>query len=476
MKQRLVFLSTALLILSASLTAGAAEKLSVGVDHAVFYNLEENSAYVEFYYSLYRNQLGFIGADTLEYSYAGVLATVHLFDEQGRVIDSASTYYLARAAKTLDQENDDGVRLFDYLPLKAAPGTYRAELTVIDDVSKKSGRVNMKVVIPSYDRAALSISDMELAYEIRDVQVDAEPAVNTRLVKEGRLVVPNTSGAYMHGVDDLISVYFELYGLDLSGNPEDQFVVNFKIKDSLGNVIHDFGPVSYSKPGRSAVLSNELDIGNLEAGEYFLSLEARDLLSGQNVLALKPFSLVGTPVAEAPISGEDADLIVNIAWYYLSEAEKIQVRKLSPKGKSNFIQQFWRLIDDDPSTPENPHYDNAVSRFIYANRHYSTHSGLADGWNTDRGRVYITYGPYNHETDLVMPGTTTPLIKWVYYDLEGGVIFIFASDDLAGGVEYRLVHSTYPRERYDPQWEERFAKEAPEDFWQHDDDKAGIKR
>lgn len=457
-----------ILTLTLSIPVLSADSLTVQAGYAAFYDLSDNSTYVEFYYGLYRHQLGFIGSDTLNYVYAGVFVSVRLFDESGTAIDSASTYFLAQVKDTLELSRTD-VRLFDYLPIKPAPGKYLAEITVIDDVSKARGAASLTVTVPDYRPGRLAVSDIELAYEIREVSDTPAEAINSRLVKEGRLVVPNPTGIYQLKRDSVIYVYSELYGLDTASGGSDSFTVRYRVKDAGGNLVHDFGQAVFRKPGNSVVLSNALDIGNLEPGRYNLLLEATDLDTKRQTVTAKEFSIIDPNAVKAP-NKADVELMINIAWYHLSEAEKIQIHKLTSEGQVNFLKQFWREMDDDPSTPENPVYDDAVRRFAFASDNFPTHHMRHDGWKTDRGRVYITYGPYDNETELILPGGSYPLIKWEYYNIEGGVIFIFASDEIAGTRNYQLVHSTHSREIHNPYWMDKFEKEAPEEQWQHRDD------
>ena len=137
------------------------------------------------------------------------------------------------------------------------------------------------------------------------------------------------------------------------------------------------------------------------------------------------------------------------------------------------IRQFWRDRDDDPSTPENPVYEKAVLHFNYANDKFSTSVDLHNGWRTDRGRVYITYGPPDEVKDVDMSGKSFPYVKWTYYQLAGGCMFVFVNDYVAGAVDYRLVHSTHPHEKYDLKW-----KQILQDDSEHDDDweRAGDKQ
>jgi GWxTD domain-containing protein len=460
---------SALMIMAASPLC-AVDSLSIMVDYAAFYDPGSGDTYVEFYYCVYRHELQFIGSDTSDHSYAGVFTEIELFDQEGQPVETTSTYFLTQI-KDSSELSDSLTRYFNYIPIQLSPGRYLADVTVIDDVSKVSGSYELAVTVPQFSQVGLALSDVELAYEIRDIAEDSPDKINNHLVKEDRLVIPNPGRVYHAGRDSILYLYVEVYGLGENVGDEG-FIVEYQIKDSLGNAIHDFGQVRYPRPGHSAVLSNVLDISDIPPGEYNLSLRAIDPALEEEAIAVRSFYLV-EPEGMATVSGESVGEMVDIAWYHLSEGEKIQIKKLSPEGQANFLKQFWREMDNDVTTPENPIYREAVRRYLFANEFFSTHSGRQDGWKTARGRVYITYGAFDDQMEIAMPVGTESLIKWEYYNLEGGVIFIFASDPKAGAGNYRLVHSTHPREIYDPTWMTLFEKDAPEEEWRHGDDYFG---
>src|SRR5262249_32289594 len=58
--------------------------------------------------------------------------------------------------------------------------------------------------------------------------------------------------------------------------------------------------------------------------------------------------------------------------------------------REHYLENFWLRRAPDPDTPENEYRDEHFRRIAYANEHYS--SGIA-GSKTDRGKVYIKYGP-----------------------------------------------------------------------------------
>jgi GWxTD domain-containing protein len=466
------------LIVLAVLMAGAAgadttdTTLSLSASGAAFYLPDEGTTYLEIYYALYRHQLGFIGSEENSYRYAGVLVAARVYNEKGDAVDSTATYFLSRVTDSSEEARTE-TRLFDFLPVKIHPGRYRIDITAIDDVSKAVGRTSLAVTVPDFSSSKPSASDLELAYEIREVSSDSALVANSRLIKEGLLVVPNPTGIYQLGIDSVINVYSELYGLDYSPGGDSGFEVRYLIKDPNGSVVHDYGWTKYEKPGSSAVLTESLDISRVSAGEYFLTLEAVDLAVKRQTIATRQMiihDVAGEGTATASTS--DVQQMIDIAYYHLSEAEKIKLASLTPEGKANLIRQFWRDKDDDPSTPENPVYEEAVRRFKYANDNFSTGSDLQNGWRTDRGRVYITYGPPDEVNDVVMSGKSFPYIKWTFYQLAGGCIFVFVNDYVAGAVDYRLVHSTHPHEKYDLKWKQILQDEdEQDDDWERAGDK-----
>jgi GWxTD domain-containing protein len=86
--------------------------------------------------------------------------------------------------------------------------------------------------------------------------------------------------------------------------------------------------------------------------------------------------------------------------------QEIEVYKHLPdkESKQEFIEEFWKIRDPDPSTDENEAKIEFEERVEYANKWFTEseanigkdirgNKGLEQGWNSDRGRVYIVLGP-----------------------------------------------------------------------------------
>jgi GWxTD domain-containing protein len=62
----------------------------------------------------------------------------------------------------------------------------------------------------------------------------------------------------------------------------------------------------------------------------------------------------------------------------------------SDSEREQFIEQFWQRRNPDPGSFENTFEEEHYRRILFANEHFGI-SG--PGWKTDRGRIYILWGP-----------------------------------------------------------------------------------
>jgi GWxTD domain-containing protein len=116
--------------------------------------------------------------------------------------------------------------------------------------------------------------------------------------------------------------------------------------------------------------------------------------------------------------------------YIITDEERQAFKRLNTdEEREQFIEQFWLRRDPTPDTEENEFKEEHYRRIAYANEHYA--SGIP-GWKTDRGRIYITYGPPDeidshpsggsYERPIEEGGgetSTYPFEDWRYRYIEG---------------------------------------------------------
>ena len=77
--------------------------------------------------------------------------------------------------------------------------------------------------------------------------------------------------------------------------------------------------------------------------------------------------------------------------YIITPQERKAFLNLSnDEERDAFIEQFWRRRNPDPDSPENTAREEHYRRIAYANEHFAAGE---PGWKTDRGRIYIEWGP-----------------------------------------------------------------------------------
>src|ERR1039457_6095770 len=103
--------------------------------------------------------------------------------------------------------------------------------------------------------------------------------------------------------------------------------------------------------------------------------------------------------------------------YIITDEERTAFKRLqTDEERDQFIEQFWLRRDPTPDTTENEFKEEHYRRIAYANEHYG--SGVP-GWKTDRGKIYILYGPPDKIESHPGERTTYPFQTWRYRYLEG---------------------------------------------------------
>src|SRR5882672_6832622 len=137
--------------------------------------------------------------------------------------------------------------------------------------------------------------------------------------------------------------------------------------------------------------------------------------------------------------------------YIITDEEKQTWKRLSTDDeRESFIEQFWLRRDPTPDSAENEFKEEHYRRIAYANERYA--SGIP-GWKTDRGRIYITYGPPDENESHPSGGSyerppeegggttsTFPFEKWRYRYIEGigsDIIIEFVDPTMTG--EFRMT-------------------------------------
>ena len=128
----------------------------------------------------------------------------------------------------------------------------------------------------------------------------------------------------------------------------------------------------------------------------------------------------------------------DIAYIITSEERSAYKNLQRDEERKHFIEQFWLRRDPTPGTPENEYKDEHYRRIAYANQKFTS---SIPGWKTDRGRIYITYGPPDEIDSHPSCGVNAlPYDLWKYRFIEGiGQNVLIEFDDPGCTGEYRMT-------------------------------------
>ncbi len=153
----------------------------------------------------------------------------------------------------------------------------------------------------------------------------------------------------------------------------------------------------------------------------------------------------------------------DVRWIITDEEQKAFKLLSNDEERDQFIEAFWQRRDPTPDTIENEFKEEHYRRMAYANEHFA--AGIP-GWKSDRGRIYVMYGPadeieshpsggtYDRPMDEGGGSTSTfPFEDWRYRYLEGigqEVIIEFVDTCMCGDYHMTMDRSEKDALLYTP--------------------------
>jgi len=402
----------------------------LSVDYASF-RYAKNLNLVEFYYSIpYQNLIYRTEHDTI-IAEVRVDYSIHSFFSPDSVIDSALRRLTIPSFKQAQQRD---LTMIDQIVFYARPGKYWVNFTASNPNPEKPAKIGFysDTIIISDFSDSLSLSDIELAVQV------TKDTTEGRFIKGGLLIMPNPSRQFGLAYDR-INVYLEIYNMVPDTLP---YEISYAILDSSRMPVKIFPAEKRKKEGSSVSLTLALGVTGIKPGSYSLLIRLRDLSAGKEASKSKNFTIARpSPIGQKP--GVYRPVRAEERRYYEmvevlgTEKEIRQFKKLSPEGREKFLEQFWTKHD----------FPEFLSRIQYTDLHFSL--GRKEGHETDRGRIYIKYGPPDEIEDLPMIENTKPQQKWRYY--KKGLTFLFV--DIYSNGNLIFIYSNSREEKNHPDWE-----------------------
>ncbi len=382
----------------------------------------------------------------------GELAVFIDISQYNKVV--ASDAYRLLTPMMSDSIIDD---FYDLKRFALQPGVYDVSLKIQDLNSKHEPVVtNFKTEIESLDDA-LTISDILIAESALKGNEESP------FFKSGYTILPRISTFYPQELENL-PAYFEIYNT----NELEDSVFGVKqtiINSETGQELEKFTRFSKHTTAPVVPVFREVNIAEVPTGKYILNYMLLD--RSMNELSKQSYEfersndlqeitnytdLIIDPAFQASIHDDSVEFYLT-SLIPISKATQARTIINEYKGKNSdrqrkLIQAFWKETSGVNMYEAWIKYKTQVQKIekLYA-------TTFQNGFETDRGRVYLQYGPPTRTVDRETSPSEYPWEAWEYNKI--GVFsnkkFIFYNPTLINR-EYRLLHSDMIGEIKNPRW------------------------
>ncbi len=454
MKKLILF--SALLLLSISLNAQD-NKIGFDIDYSQF-SFDADSNLVEFYYLFDAASMMKIREDSL--LYVNGLLTISVEDTTNhRVIINKQWQF----KDSLSESEENIKTLVGALGFVIPQGFYKCKFTGADlnDTSIAVSYTEFIEVHP-FINDKMNISNLELADKI----LPGSQNKSSMFYKNTYEVIPSPNDLFGDNQPALF-YYYEMYNLN-QATENVPLILKTQVFNTKGKAYYNQKKyITHKKDSR--VEAGNINVNKYPTDSYTLVISVTDSVKNYGVSSSKKFYVYNASIPNTDTSNNTVDIkSLSNQFYSLSEEEldnlfekskyiamKSEIDQYesltSIQAKREFLNNFWKKRDTNPSTTRNEYYEDYFKRIEYVDKNYTRVK--TPGWKTDRGRIYVEYGPPSEIDRYPNVGDTKPYEVWQYNDIEGGVEFIFG--DLTGLSNYQLLHSTKKGEISDPNWQQR---------------------
>ena len=367
-------------------------------------------------------------------------------------------------------------------------GVYEMIISMSDVSTPDKEYVHKEEINLDYTEKKIAFSSIELLNSYEKTSDD----IQTKFTKNGYDLIPKVYSFYDTGESQL-SFYCEIYHADDILGADEPFLISYYVQGfESKRIINNLTGFKRAQTSNMNPLLVSFNIGDLPSGNYNLLVEARDknntLLTQNSIFFQRSnpdvkfnsenlYHLASDNMFTLKYNNLDT-LREYVYWLY-PRASYIEKQFIFHQAKTadidvlqRFLYSFWVERED-----LNPEYEwtEYIKLVVAANKEFR--AGRTKGYQTDRGRVYLQYGPpsiiVDRSFDAGSSGFTTNLDDPNYR--EGGLVpyqiwrydvletqrartFVFANVHIAAQ-SYDLIHSDAQGELYNPQWQSELSRQ-----------------
>lgn len=172
----------------------------------------------------------------------------------------------------------------------------------------------------------------------------------------------------------------------------------------------------------------------IKFGQYRLALNINNTID-----SIQKSSFFFVQWDKHPLSIQSLSDAIEAMIYVMPPRQYKELKNQLESEQKETFAKYWKERDPTPATEENELEHEFFNRVSVANQKFSSFKEGRQGWKTDRGRIYIVYGPpSDYERPTQEPGSMVQYEIWYYRNLHKRFIFV----DRYGTNEYRLISET----------------------------------
>lgn len=338
---------------------------------------------------------------------------VRVLDKKGNVIAEKSTGSRKISVANFEATNDQELTNRSQIAFDVIPGDYKLTIDLTDYDTQKSLHREKMIQVKTLGITRLSLSEILFAQRV------IKDSLN-QIIE----LIPNLEHHDEHA-DSSFWAYWEIYPI----MSPDSVQLNFTIFDGMERVIVHGGETLF--PQRR-IIPYQLDIKKLinQPGRYvvFVQVKQRDKelsTRGRFSANWKQYNLAKSNIRMA----------IEALKEFIPDNEFRSLERLPANEQQGWLNQFWKQRDPTPGTDRNELQEEFYRRVDFVNQHFTVNSIDKEGWKTDRGGIYIKYGPptdvERHNEQLNLP----PFEIWYYAHLQRRFIF----EDKSGVGDFQLA-------------------------------------
>lgn len=415
---------------------------------------------VEFYYEIPKSGLTFRTVDNMRQS-ASVMCRLHA--EQWGVVRGNEEWHVAT---TITHAEDTNRNMLGVHQLILQPGDYQLHVEVIDSgLQERRDTFTLSYRVRAFPTTSIAMSSIQLGRTMRYVSA----AEYSPFVKGGIEIIPNVRSVYDDASLSLV-YYTEVYNLNLLSGQDSLFIAT-EIVNSDGTPMYQRVSAK-AHPGPAIAVADSMSIDALMSGRYYLTIRAITAHHGtakaETTAARCDFTVNNSalPGFADPLDAQDAassefsdknegaldTMFMQCSFIATKQERTVFAGLAGAAAKMDFLFHFWETRNRQGGKYTLKSYHEALD---YAALNFKSMG--KPGWRSDRGRVYLQYGPPSTSPEKhLFEVDSKPYEVWFYDNVEGGVRFYFV--DVGGYGDFKLVHSTEQFELHDEGWQNRYAK------------------